>query len=192
MIRQLPPIPIRLARNRILKQGSPSPMRIMLRKPHLPRTSQITTRRLKRLRVPKIQHPTTRRRAARGPVLRPVQTVLAVEGQREARRVDGRADLRDCRVARVDVGHSVAGSDAKGGPHVVAVRVSDEEEGVGHGAAEGDAAPAVGCGGIFGGAVLYCCSVLALLLAVWVGKKIWRAYQVSHEFSRIVFQCGAG
>ena len=112
MIRQLPPIPIRLTRNRILKQSSPSPMRIMLRKPHLPRTSQIPTWRLKRLRIPKIQHPTTCRRAARGPVLRPVQTILAVEGQREARRVNGRADLRDCRVARVDVGHGVAGSDA--------------------------------------------------------------------------------
>lgn len=112
MIRQLPPVPIRLTRNRILKQSSPSPMRIMLRKPHLPRTSQIPTWCLKRLRVPKIQHPTTRRRAARGPVLRPVQTVLAVEGQREARRVDSRADLGDSRVARVDVWHSVFGSDA--------------------------------------------------------------------------------
>lgn len=112
MIRQLPPIPIRLTRNRILKQSSPSPMRIMLPKPHLTLTSQIPTRRLKRLRVPKIQHPPTRRRAARGPILRPVQTVPAVEGQREARRVDGRADLGDCRVARVDVWHGVVGREA--------------------------------------------------------------------------------
>lgn len=125
MIRQLPPIPIRLTRNRILQKRSPSPMRIMLRKPHLTRTSQIPTRRLQRLRVPEIQHPPTRRRAARGPVLRPVQTVLAVEGQREARRVDRRADLGDCRVARVDIWHGVVGSEAEGGSHVVAVRVGD-------------------------------------------------------------------
>lgn len=87
-------------------------------------------------------------------VVVPLEAVLAAVDEGVVGGVDGRGDLGELGVTRIDGRHVVASCPAEGGEDFVAVGPCHHKELVRHRAAEGDAAP-TGTLAILGSALLF-------------------------------------